>query len=228
MSRDDWERGTIALPARAWKGFRDAMAQAEKDRQTSLFALAQQLHALLVEAKKTAKRGTFEVHRATEMLRESGLHHALFARIDELGGDYTVLQSLQSKKDRRTLVVPKKKDFPVVPASKLKRLSASYEGHITFDATKRQVTWYTGENNHAVEEARDSYHGRRFFALLARVDWTRGSGGVLVGNDEYNQERDGADEGGNYITQTFGPLGEAERNARFGGGRIRRRRVRVF
>jgi hypothetical protein len=226
MSRYDWERGTITLPARAWKGFRDAMALAERERQTSLLALATQLHALLAEAKKTAKRGTFDVYRASEALRHADPHRGLFERIEALDGHPAVLRSLRSDKDPRQLVVPKKKDFPVVPATKLQRLDAGCEGRILFDATKRQVLWDTGENNHAVEHARESYHGRKFFALLAEVAWTRGSGGTLAGNDEYNQDQDGAGDGGNYVTQAFGPLGQVAR-AMPGRRGLRRPRVRA-
>lgn len=227
MSRYDWERGTITLPARAWKGFRDAMALAERERQTSLLALATQLHVLLAEAKKTAKRGAFDVYRASEVLRQADSHRRLFERIEALDGHHAVLRSLRSDKDPRRLVAPKKKDFPVVCATKLHRLGAGCEGRILFDATKRQVIWDTGENNHAVERARESYHGRKFFALLAEVAWTRGSGGTLVGNDEYNRDQDGAGDGGNYVTQSFGPLGQAAREV-LGRRGIRRARVRAL
>ncbi len=48
-----------------------------------------------------------------------------------------------------------------------------------------------------------------FFAALSKVRRTRGTGGVITGNDEANRESDHAGGGANYITDGFGPLGQA-------------------
>ena len=79
------------------------------------------------------------------------------------------------------------------------------EGYITFDPNTKTVTYNVGENNRAVEHARESKVGALFFRTMNRIEWTRGSGGCLYGNDEYNKhESYGGSGGGNYITARFG------------------------
>jgi hypothetical protein len=77
------------------------------------------------------------------------------------------------------------------------------ETRIEFDG--RKVTWSVPENNHACEHAREHLLARTLFDLLARVQWTRGSGGTITGNNEYNQDSRDAGGGGNYVVQEFGP-----------------------
>jgi len=47
--------------------------------------------------------------------------------------------------------------------------------------------------------------GNAFFRALGQVVWTRGTGGEIVGNDEYNRESKASGDGGNFTKQTFGP-----------------------
>ena len=81
---------------------------------------------------------------------------------------------------------------------------------IVFDRQTHTVEWQTDHNNHAVDSARSSLLARVFFARLDKVRWTRGTGGVLVGNDEYNQGSSALGYGANYATEGWGYVG-AER-----------------
>jgi hypothetical protein len=106
----------------------------------------------------------------------------------------------------------RKKDFAPIPPSKMDRMRAGYDGMLSFDSKERTVTWSVSENNRAVDDARESFVGELFFKVLSQVNWTRGTGGVIVGNDEYNRDAGSDYEGGggNYRTASFGPLGERD------------------
>jgi hypothetical protein len=61
------------------------------------------------------------------------------------------------------------------------------------------------ENNHACERAHEDTVVSQFFSMLQRVTWVRGTGGEIVGNDEYNRDSSLAGGGGNYVNYAFGP-----------------------
>ncbi len=85
--------------------------------------------------------------------------------------------------------------------SKTMQFSLNGEGSITFDKEHKTINYYVSENNHAVEAARRSKVGRLFFRTMNSITWTNGSGGSLIGNDEYNREDGG---GADYVTSSFG------------------------
>jgi len=77
-------------------------------------------------------------------------------------------------------------------------------GAVIFDAEDKTVTYSVPENNHACDNARESHVGRLFFRTMDRINWTRGSGGCLYGNDEYHRDaHHGTGGGGNYVTAAW-------------------------
>jgi hypothetical protein len=79
------------------------------------------------------------------------------------------------------------------------------DARIVLDNENQQVTWIVPENNHAREHAHDHLLARALFRALGNVKWTRGSGGVIVGNDEYNRDSREMGGGGNYEVAYYGP-----------------------
>lgn len=76
---------------------------------------------------------------------------------------------------------------------------------LTFDREKRTVVWAVAENNHARDYGRTHPVAQAFFQALDKVKWTRGTGGQIVGNDEYNRDDVYAGGGANYVVDEYGP-----------------------
>lgn len=96
---------------------------------------------------------------------------------------------------------PVRNDYPV--AANKKTEFDFDEAAIYFNNKTREVRYHSGENNRQVERAREHEVGKLFFGLLENVNWTRGTGGQLNGNDEYNQDSNAAGGGGNYTTLIY-------------------------
>lgn len=81
------------------------------------------------------------------------------------------------------------------------------EPSISFDVKSKTVTWDVPENNHARDYGREHPVAKALFAALDRVNWTRGSGGQIIGNDEYNRDagREYEGGGGSYVVDEYGP-----------------------
>jgi len=209
MSKSEWEKGTLKIPAKAWKPLRDGLAVAFNERQVKVFEFALQIHAKMLEMKKGAKRGAFNASTAWSALTSG----AASIVPDSFSDDEKDLieRSILGPHDKRTgaIYVPKKKDFPLAVSTKAETYDAE-DGTITLNHKAQELTWYVYENNHAVEHARDSYMGKVMFALLAKIQWTRGTGGEFYGNDEYNAESEGSGSGGNYTTATYRMKTKAE------------------
>ena len=78
------------------------------------------------------------------------------------------------------------------------------DASVGFNQTNKTVSWAVWENNHACDTARDTKEARLLFGLLNKVNFTRGSGGNIVGNNEYNRDDHNEGGGGNYVTASYG------------------------
>jgi hypothetical protein len=87
--------------------------------------------------------------------------------------------------------------------------SCGSECGIIFKPDGHSVSWYVGENNHARDYGREHPLAKLFFRELEELNWTRGSGGEIIGNDEYNQDAGyaTAGAGGSYVISAYGPRG---------------------
>jgi hypothetical protein len=79
------------------------------------------------------------------------------------------------------------------------------------------LIWDVPENNHAREHAREEKNAKVLFNALRNIKWVRGSGGDIVGNDEYHREDRGVGGGGNYLVQSFGPDKKRKRVTKYYG-----------
>lgn len=220
MSKYCWESGTLQIPTRAWKPLRDALCKAFNDRQDLLFAAALRGHAAVEAAFQQAKAAKQPKPRLSVVIDSQAFLSAIALPRNQVSIDYDETWRIQralstqpaDRQEPPKLRRPLKKDFAHAVASKQTDYPAS-DGSIHLDAKAHTLTWTVSDNNHAVEHARASFMGQALFALLNKLEWTRGSGGTIVGNDEYN--RDNAHEGGgaNYVTARYAFKSKAEREA---------------
>jgi hypothetical protein len=100
------------------------------------------------------------------------------------------------------------------------RTTGFHEGDLTlvFDRSERTVTYSVSENNHAREHAASTCLDQTFRTQIRKVRWTHGTGGVVLGNDEYNRESGYEHEGGggSYIVDAYGYIGAKEAPAHVG------------
>ena len=114
----------------------------------------------------------------------------------------------REKRIYKRLAKPTKSHPLVKPLSRTKVKSISCEeAEVRFNHKEKTITWEVEENNRAVDRAHQQWLWEAVSTALGRVKWTRGSGGNIVGNDEYNRYENSDSEGGggNYVTHRFGP-----------------------
>lgn len=210
MSRYDWEEGTILLPSAEVAGLKQALREWANKFHADVRAEAVRLH-------KAELGGTRSQRVYTERLRAaySQTRGRSAVRTAALGVLEQILRDAQA--GRGTLHQPTVADVERRAQRATNRTTrftvADTEGYecayITIEG--RTLTWQVPESNHAVERAHEAPLARILFTRLARVTWTRGTGGYLVGNDEYNRDNDDFGGGANYLTSTYGPKGRDAR-----------------
>jgi len=202
LSCYEWEAGTIVIPAKVWVKFRKDVIKAWNDRQEWTYTKALELYERLIAAGK-GKRGYDYWEAFTRMAsdcRELPDHE-----------HYTIRYSLFNRDGKsaspcKKPLKPQKKQWPKLPVSK--GCSISYEGcGIALNDAEHSVEWFVMENNHAREHAHEEWMTQQFFKLLGAVKFTRGTGGKILGNDEYNRDSGSEYEGGggSYVTHEYGP-----------------------
>lgn len=185
MSCYNWEEGSVKFSVKEWAKFRTAIIEKVNEEREKLYKLACTAYTAAQEAGK-GRRGFSRADWVQDSERFYDVAHYITRR-----GELKVFK-------------PKKKDFPMLPTSKSVVLHLE-EVAITLDNKKRAVTYSVFENNRAVERARENPVVDLMFRKLSAINWTRGSGGEIVGNDEYNRDARDAGGGGNYVTASFGP-----------------------
>lgn len=214
MSRYEWEEGSFKLPSAEFTKLRKRFETVVKARQQSMFDHSQKFWKGLSAKEKSDPRAFdqaidrycfpppsqgqprfgFSAPRYPNGLTEDvavELH-------DKLSLRYGV------EKPRRLL----KTDFEF-PTNRTTSFQVGDEASVDFDRDRSSVRWNVGQNNHSVDRARQHPLSSELFGALERIRWTAGTGGYVVGNDEYNEDSRDVGGGGNYTTFAIGPQGEA-------------------
>ena len=202
MSKYEWERGTIVIPAKEWVAFRKTVIKAWNASEEAKLETATRAY----EAAKAAAKGKRGAKRSEAI--EAALRDACsrYYRSYGYGGgrrevDYELLYEVKHLVGDSKLTKPKKKDLDILPISKSCQIRFD-DTRIALSNERRSVTWDVDENNRACETAHEHKVSKALFAALGRIKWTRGSGGRIYGNDEYNRE---SYDGANYTVREYGP-----------------------
>jgi len=215
MSRHEWEEGVIQFGTKEWKPFREKVIAAFNDEQTRLYELNLKLYETLVSNLKGArgadrhKKAAFTLAKfyaqygdngrraadnpspvepdqamaeaCTHILTGTGCDHERplnWLRVTAEWPRDFVLHDMKK---------PLKKDYAHHPLSK----SFVVEGvdwYLCLDNETRTLDWRVSENNHACRDAHQVPFVKRVFEALADTRFSRGNGGIIQGNDEYNRD----------------------------------------
>jgi hypothetical protein len=191
MSCYNWEQGTIQLPKSKYASIKKEFIAA--------------YNAYLLDQLDRSKRLREHVLAVNKGKRNVQWFYDLQDNMQKFGVEWDTLNKMIAtiNKDGKKPSNLNKKLMNLAN-SKTLAFDVANEGQITFINGDKSVAWYVSENNRAVEACRESKVGSLFFRTLGKVEWTRGSGGEIAGNDEYNREDCGVGGGGNYVTATFG------------------------
>lgn len=230
MSKYEWEKGSIKIPAKHWAPFKKALRETFNQGQTKAYLTAKAIVVHLRETTKGKRKGKIDFSWLITEALQKGFYLSMDVRranpdldkafsigkvpaINDEGLQFSIKRSLMG--EDRKLVMPKKKAFPMA-TNKTRQHAAGYEARIVISDDKaKTVGWYVPENNHASETARSSLMGQAFFRELDRISskngWTRGTGGEIVGNDEYNTESEYEGGGANYTVSSYRPSANANK-----------------
>ncbi|MFK5949508.1 MAG: hypothetical protein QM500_12150 [Methylococcales bacterium] len=201
MSRYEWEKGEIIIPSKAYVFLRKAILNAYNNHLSSqLKKLAKLREYALAQGK--GKRG-FNFERCVD-----DNYYDMGVELDYI---HLIFPLKDGSKPKRPACVSKKA-LPFAN-SKTRHFEVGSEAYIAFSDKERMLYWHVSENNHNVRDAHEHYLGGTLFSELSKIKWTRGSGGEISGNNEFNRDSDYCGGGANYIAHSFWPKSKEHRSS---------------
>lgn len=227
MSKYEWEQGEFKLPTAEFTKLRKRLEQVEKARKQATFDHAQEFWKGLSAKEKRDERAyqdAIERYCYPQRTNMAGGYRPLPGYpngLDEHSAaelaetlSWTTRRQVETDSGGLTWercpprrILKTDMDFPT---NRTTSFDVGDEGSIRFNREQSSVTWDIPDNNHAVERAHSDPFAAVFFRGLNNIRWTRDTGGVLVGNDEYNEDNRDVGGGANYTTFAIGPRGEAQ------------------
>lgn len=197
MSCYGFERGSVQLPTKEWKTFRDNVYASYNSKINDLLDIANKVHAEVILSTKGKRNVNYRdvVTSITEKYLPDNNNRDFSCSTYR----YMVINSLISEKK---LVKPKKKDFTPIKANKVFNLEDDCLS-ITFDNKTKTVYYSTDDNNHSIDYARNSFLGKLFFREIGRITFTTKTGGFLKSQTEYDEDENGFSTGGR-VSECFG------------------------
>lgn len=215
MSCYEWEAGTIKIPTAEFARVKRFVQDTAKAYNDKLYAHAQVFWKTIpASVKSDEAKYRKRVHafvygnRVGDYDYDPKLPTSNGLGNNEEGGFgeelYYLLTSMFRRVDDAT-AARRVKQSDIKPVTNKTLSYVCGEGYIQFDPKTHSVRWEVEENNHARDRGRNHPVAEALFKVLDTVKWTRGSGGKIVGNDEYNRDSRDSGGGGNYIIDQYGP-----------------------
>lgn len=197
MSKYGWEHGSIKIPSAVFTGLKKEFVTKVKDKIEKDFAIYDSI-------VKYVKAATIKPSEVLDFF-ETKLGKTSFETICPYSlFHYSVIEGKKGKSAIKKLTL---KEFTTKVGLNKEGVNAS-EYSIYFSSSIKSVIWNVPRNNHAVEDAKKLAPAKILFSLLRNVAWTANTGGVIEGNDEYNEDADGGEEMSTpYVSMRFGLKG---------------------
>ncbi len=192
MSCYNWESGNIVIPKRAYYGFKTAIIR-EHNRLEEERLLRIKSYVIKLKQATHNTRGENRKRLLAESAERLLPHEYNHPDVN------IALECFNLKRS------PQRKDVDFLPVRTSHYLQID-EWSLSFNDDRHVVRWCITENNHAVERSNSQPLAVFTKQLLAKMKWTRRTGGLLIGNDEYNRDVRDYEEA-NYVTVSYGPLG---------------------
>jgi hypothetical protein len=204
MSRYEWEEGTIILPSAEYADVKREVRSAYNKMMNTLYTVGGKMWEAIREDGASFQEA-YKRFAAPKTI-DADLANPL----PEQYQTEWLLKRAMYRKDHDRALKPRRKDLPRKTNRDVDYTPPISEWSLRFNNDSRKVLWHVPENNHACEHAHRHPVPQAFFRRMNRVDWTRSSGGKIVGNDEYNRAHRDAGAGANYVKKVYGDDEEAE------------------
>jgi hypothetical protein len=229
MSCNQWERGEITVPSAEMAGLHKKLRDWTNNHHDLVRAQTALLHKEIGQGTRSVKLYTDRLDAFERAMwdREAqvqssgwGYRKPAESTVADTRAKHAALEVLRHMLYGAGRVDVKGIHQPTVAeiakhAPKVTNRTASFDcigNDGTSDATisfkGNVVTWNVPGGNRSRDRAHETALAGIFFAALNQVKWTRTSGGFATGNDEYNRDDTSEGGGANYITFSYGPVGE--------------------
>ena len=216
MSCYEWESGSVQFSAKEWGKFRKQVLTEWRTRQESCYQHACDLYDKIKKETK-GLRGRSRAEKIEQTMNRHFIASAIRKGSDEADDIQRAVLQYDFGRGEYALVKPKftRKTFGLPVVVSRGRRIGNDGWQMSFNDAERTFSWEVWENNRAVDHAHGNYFVKGVFRRLDRVKWTRNTGGYIVGNNEYNKDDDSPGGGANYVSRSYGPLGERARLSTF-------------
>lgn len=200
MRCNEWEVGEFVIPSKQWTKFKSDIRTEINEANAKKYEMALNLYGAISTRIKSDRKGNIWDFFDEECKRLNEKSSRPFSEEDI---DDVMNSILSPSKEIRKfkLTKPKKLSFPKYDNNT--NVFVSIGAQLSFNNEGRSVLWSVKEGNKACLFARDSVLGKALFRALNKIEWDRGTGGKIIGNDEYNRESTWEGGGGNYVKDTW-------------------------